>query len=302
MNKKPRNETRVASKANGPSGWFALPAMAFFIFFAIIPLIGVVFLSFMSWDGLGTPSWAGMHNWAVTLSDPLTINAIKLTIIVMVVTWLIQTPMSLMLGIFMAKKQRYREFLSVLYFLPLLFSSAALGIAFKALLDPNFGMSNAFGISWLRQDWIGDAKLALPATILIIAWAFIPFHSLIYQGGVRQIPAMLYEAAELDGASKWQQFWHVTIPQLKYTIVTDSTLQLVGALTYFDLIYVLTGGGPGGATRILPLHMYLLGFKSFNMGQATVVGALLLAVGLALSLGLNKLSGATRMESQAQGL
>ena len=108
--------------------------------------------------------------------------------------------------------------------------------------------------------------------------------------------------AELDGASWWQRLRHITIPQLKYTIITDSTLQLVGALTYFDLIYVLTGGGPGDATRILPLHMYLLGFKSFNMGQASVVGTILLVVGLALSLGLNRLSGSTKMESQVQGL
>lgn len=291
-----------AAPQSGPSGLFALPALVFFGLFAIIPLIGVIVLSFMNWDGLSSPSWAGLSNWATALADPQTFNAIKLSIIVMIGSWLVQTPLSLFLGMFMASRQRYREFLSVLYFLPLLFSSAALGIAFKALLDPNFGISQALNLPWLRQDWLGSGTLALPVTIAVIGWAFIPFHSLIYQGGVRQIPAVLYEAAELDGASRWQRFWHITIPQLKYTIVTDSTLQLVGALTYFDLIYVLTGGGPGDATRILPLHMYILGFKSFNMGEASVIGAILLVVGLALSLGLNKLSGATKMESQAQGL
>lgn len=291
-----------AAPQSGPSGLFALPALVFFGLFAIIPLIGVIVLSFMNWDGLSSPSWAGLSNWATALADPLTFNAIKLSIIVMIGSWLVQTPLSLFLGMFMASRQRYREFLSVLYFVPLLFSSAALGIAFKALLDPNFGISQALNLPWLRQDWLGSGTLALPVTIAVIGWAFIPFHSLIYQGGVRQIPAVLYEAAELDGASRWQRFWHITIPQLKYTIVTDSTLQLVGALTYFDLVYVLTGGGPGDATRILPLHMYILGFKSFNMGEASVIGAILLVVGLALSLGLNKLSGATKMESQAQGL
>ncbi|WP_316932649.1 carbohydrate ABC transporter permease [Changpingibacter yushuensis] len=264
--------------------------------------MGVIVLSFMNWDGLATPTWVGLDNWRSTLAEPQTINAIKLSLVVMIVTWMIQTPVSLLLGVFMASQKRYREFLSVLYFLPLLFSSAALGIAFKALLDPNFGFSNAFGMAWLSQDWLGSSKLALPVVMVVIAWAFIPFHSLIYQGGVRQIPAVLYEAAELDGASGWQRFWHITIPQLKYTIVTDSTLQLVGGLTYFDLIYVLTSGGPGDSTRILPLHMYLLGFKSFDMGAASVVGTLLLVVGLALSLGLNKLSGASKMESQVQGL
>lgn len=286
----------------GPNALFAIPAMLFFILFAIIPLIGVIALSFMNWDGLGTPTWAGLSKWAQTLADPATMKALKLTIWIMILSWLAQTPLSILLGVFMGKRKKYREFLSVLYFLPLLFSSAALGIAFKSLLDPNFGLSRAFNLKILQQDWIGSPQLALPVTVAVIAWAFIPFHSLIYQGGVRQIPQVLYEAAALDGASSWQQFWHITIPQLKYTIITDSTLQLVGALTYFDLIYVLTGGGPGDATRILPLHMYILGFKGFDMGKASVIGTILLVVGLALSLGLNRLSGATKMESQVSGL
>ncbi len=294
--------SRSTVVSRGPNGLFAVPAMAFFVLFAIIPLIGVIVLSFMQWDGLSTPSWAGIDNWRIALTDPLTLNALKLSFLVIVGSWLVQTPASLLLGMFMASRKKYREFLSVLYFLPLLFSSAALGIAFKALLDPNFGLSRALDADWLRQDWLGSTTLALPVTVVVIGWAFIPFHSLIYQGGVRQIPTVLHEAAELDGASAWQQFWHITIPQLKYTIVTDSTLQLVGALTYFDLIYVLTGGGPGDATRILPLHMYIAGFKSFDMGEASVIGTILLVVGLSMSLGLNKLSGATTMESQAQGL
>lgn len=291
-----------ASRSASPSFLFAVPALAFFILFAIIPLIGVFALSFMNWDGLGTPTWAGLGKWSSTLHDPQTLNALKLTFWIMLLSWLAQTPLSILLGVFMGKSQRYREFLSVMYFLPLLFSSAALGIAFKSLLDPNFGLSRAFNLKILQQDWIGSTSLALPVTVAVIAWAFIPFHSLIYQGGVRQIPKVLYEAASLDGASAWQQFWHITIPQLKYTIITDSTLQLVGALTYFDLIYVLTGGGPGDATRILPLHMYITGFKSFDMGKASVIGTILLLVGLALSLGLNRLSGATKMESQVSGL
>lgn len=286
----------------GPSGLFAVPALTFFVFFAIVPLLGVIVLSFMNWDGLSTPSWAGMANWQSTLASPQTVNAIRLTLILMAVSWLVQTPLSIALGIFMASNKKYREVLSVFYFLPLLFSSAALGITFKALLDPNFGISQALNLPFLRQDWLGSSSLALPVVVFVISWTFVPFHSLIYQGGVRQIPASLYEAAELDGASWWESLRHITIPQLKYTIITDSTLQLVGALTYFDLIYVLTGGGPGDATRILPLHMYLLGFKNFDMGRASVVGTILLITGLALSLGLNKLSGSSKMESQVQGL
>jgi raffinose/stachyose/melibiose transport system permease protein len=214
---------------------------------------------------------------------------------------LFQAPVSLLLGVFMAGRQRYRNLLSVLYFLPLLFSAAAVAIAFKFLLDPNFGLGASTGIPWLSQNWLGNPDLALGVALFVIAWSFIPFHSLLYQAGARQIPVQLYEAAVIDGASGWQQFWAITVPQLRYTIITSTTLILVGSLTYFDLIYVLTAGGPGDATRILPLHMYLTGFRSFDMGAASVIAVILVVVGLVMSLGLTRLSGSHRMESQQEG-
>lgn len=279
----------------------AVPALGFFGMFALVPLVGVVVLSFMSWDGLGSPSWVGGDNWSRTLADPLTQDAMVLSVKVVALSWLFQAPVSLLLGVFMAGRQRYRALLSVLYFLPLLFSSAAVAIAFRSLLDPNFGLGAATGLDLLSQDWLGDPQLALFVVLFVIGWCFIPFHSLLYQAGVRQIPMQLYEAAMLDGASGWQRFWRITVPQLRYTMITSSTLILVGSLTYFDLIYVLTQGGPGNATRILPLHMYLTGFRSFDMGAASVVAVVLVVVGLAMSLGLTRASGAHRMESQQEG-
>ncbi|WP_448073481.1 carbohydrate ABC transporter permease [Georgenia yuyongxinii] len=280
----------------------AVPALAFFALFALVPLLGVVVLSFMSWDGLNTPSWAGLEAWQATLADPVTRRAMWLTVVFVVVSYLFQAPISLLLGVFMAGRQRYRALLSVLYFLPLLFSSAAIGITFKALLDPNFGLSRAFGADWLSRNWLGNPDLAIFTVIFVVSWAFIPFHSLLYQAGVRQIPASLYEAATLDGAGRVTQFFYVTLPQLRYTIVTSSTLMLVGSLTYFDLVFVLTAGGPGNATRILPLDMYLRGFRSYEMGQASAIAVVLVVVGLTLSLVLNRISGAGRMESQQAGL
>jgi len=289
------------SFSRGPSFWMAVPALAFFVAFAIIPLFGVVVLSLMEWDGLGTPEWTGLDNWTRTLASPDTAHAAWLSLLVMVFTWLVQAPLSLLLGVFIAGRQRYRALLALLYFLPLVFSAAATAIAFKALLDPSFGMGAALGIDLLSQNWLGDPTLALAVVVFVIAWSFVPFHSLLYQAGVRQIPQSLYEAAMIDGASSWKQFWMITIPQLRYTIVTSSTLMLVGSLTYFDLIYVLTAGGPGTATRILPLDMYLVGFRSFDMGRASVIAVSLVAGGLGLSLALNGWGGAKRRESQMEG-
>ena len=110
-----------------------------------------------------------------------------------------------------------------------------------------------------------------------MSWQFIPFHSLIYQGAVRQIPTSMYEAAQIDGAGRVRQFFSITLPQLKYTIITSSTLMVVGSLTFFDLIFVLTAGGPGDATRNLALEMYKTGFQANLMGPASVIAVILVA-------------------------
>ena len=138
--------------------------------------------------------------------------------------------------------------------------------------------------------------------IFVIAWQFVPFHSLIYQAGVRQIPASLFEAAELDGAGRVRQFFNIILPQLKYTIITSSTLMVIGSLTYFDMIFVLTQGGPGTSTRVLALDMYFQGFQANNMGLASALGVLLVLIGLGLALGLQRLGGRDRNSSQLEGM
>jgi raffinose/stachyose/melibiose transport system permease protein len=285
----------------GPSGWLAVPALVFFLVFAIVPLAGVVALSFTAWDGLSDIRFDGVTSWVRALTDPVTANAIWVTVKVMVFSYIVQTPISLLLGVFTAGRQRYRAVLAVLYFLPLLLSSAAIAIAFKALLDPNFGMGPGLGLPFLAQDWLGNSDLVLFVVVFVIAWQFVPFHTLIYQGGVRQIPTSFYEAAQIDGAGRVQQFFNITLPQLKYTVITSSTLMAVGSLAYFDLVFVLTGGGPGYSTRLLPLHMYLTGFKANDMGAASALGVVLVVVGLALALLLQRLGGKNRGASQLEG-
>jgi raffinose/stachyose/melibiose transport system permease protein len=211
----------------------------------------------------------------------------------------IQTPASILLGVFMAGHQRYREVLATLFFIPLLLSSAAIAVAYKALLDPNFGLGPGLHLGFLTQDWLGDATLAFWVLMFIVSWQFIPFHSLIYQGAVRQIPKSMYEAAMLDGAGRVRQFFSLTLPQLKYTIITSSTLMVVGALTFFDLIFVLTAGGPADATRNLALDMYIRGFQGNQMGLASAIAAIIVVIGLLLALFLRRLGGTSG--SQLEG-
>jgi len=282
--------------------WMAIPAVAFFVLFGAVPLIGTLVLSFTQWDGIGAIQWLGGGNWASIMTDPVMYRALGLTFGIMIFSWLVQTPISLLLGVFTAGTQKYRAFLAVLYFLPLLMSAAAISIAYKALLDPNFGLAASLGIPFLVQNWLGDPTLVLFVVIFVLSWMYVPFHSLLYQGGVQQIPRSMYEAASIDGAGTVRQFFSITLPQLKYTIITSSTLMVVGSMTAFDLIFVLTGGGPGNSTRVLALDMYLRGFRANQMGPASAIAVLIVLIGLGLALFLRRLGGKDANSSQMEGL
>ncbi|MBT3152555.1 sugar ABC transporter permease [Streptomyces sp. CHD11] len=281
--------------------WLATPALVFFLCFAVVPLVGVFVLSFTTWDGIGAIDPSGLTSWRTVLTNPGLPHALWVTFLVMAVSWAVQTPMSILLGTFMAGRQRYRAVLAVVYFVPLLLSSAAIAIAYKALLDPNFGLGAGLKIDALVKDWLGRPWLAFGVVIFVVSWQFIPFHSLIYQGGVQQIPKSMYEAAQLDGAGRIRQFFSITLPQLKYTIITSSTLMVVGSLTFFDLIFVLTEGGPGDATRVLALDMYKRGWQASQMGPASVIAVILVLVGLGLALLLRRLGGRDTGASQLEG-
>lgn len=299
-----------ASKAARRDNWIAVlwttPALVFYAVFALVPMLIALYLSFTNWDGLTEAKWVALQNWIALFSDAVTGHSLLLTIEVMVLSWVIQTPLSLLLGVFMAGAQRYRSILSVFYFLPLLFSTVAIGLTWQSILDPNFGLLNvllkSMHLDALAKGWLGDPDLAFYVILALISWQFIPFHALLYLGGARQIPKELYEAANIDGAGGVQKFFAITLPQLKYTIITSTTLILTGSLTYFDLIWVTTGGGPGYATRVLPLQMYITAFPNQSVGYGSVLAVVLAVFGIALSLVLTRFTGFTRMSSQLEGL
>jgi raffinose/stachyose/melibiose transport system permease protein len=281
------------------------PAMVLFSVFIVVPLLGALALSFFRWNGLGTPTWAGGANWVQFVHDPLARQALEVTAKVVVLSWLIQTPISMALGLFTAGRQRYRSVYAMLYVLPLLLSTAGMALMWEALLDPNFGgltaLSKSLNLGFLQQNWLGTPDLTLYVLIAIIAWQFIPFHTLLYQMGRRQIPRVLYEAALLDGATPAQMFRWVTLPQLRYTVVTSSTLIIVGSLTYFDIIYIMTDGGPGYTTRVLSLDMYQTAFQQNEFGYSSVLAVVLGVIGVGVALGLVRFSGFGSMASQQEG-
>jgi raffinose/stachyose/melibiose transport system permease protein len=281
------------------------PPLALFTLFIVVPMLAAVLLSFVRWNGLGTPQWAGAANWVQFIHDPVAHQSLAVTGKVIVLSWLVQTPVSMALGLFTAGRQRYRTVYAAIFVLPLLLSTAGIALMWEGLLDPTFGgltaLARSLHLPFLQQNWLGSPGLTLQVMIAIIAWQFIPFHTLLYQVGRRQIPGVLYQAATLDGATGLRLFWSITLPQLRYTIVTSSILMVVGSLTYFDIIFIMTNGGPGYTTRVLSLDMYNAAFLQNEYGYASVLAVVLGAVGIAVAIGLVRLTGFASMASQQEG-
>ncbi|MEV0527358.1 sugar ABC transporter permease [Streptomyces sp. NPDC050439] len=295
----------AGSRVGRPGLLWAAPGALFFLCFALGPLLLVGYLSFTEWDGLGgLPSFSGTGNWRRLWEDSTMRGAIVLSLLLTALTWLVQTPIALLLGVWAAGRQKNRAVLSAVFFLPLLASSVALALLWKTLLDPNFGLIADIGpwIGFADGDVLGSSRGAFGAVLFVAAWQFIPFHTLLYQGGARQIPRSLYDAASIDGAGTVRQFFHITLPQLRNTVITSSVLMVVGALTFFDTVLILTEGGPGTDTTIVPYWMYETGFVSRDMGYASAIATALVVVATGISLLLVRLTGFSAMRSTREGL
>ncbi|MFD7337514.1 carbohydrate ABC transporter permease [Streptomyces violascens] len=297
--------TRAPKSAAGvarPGFTWAAPAAVFFLLFAIAPLVLVAVLSFASWDGITEPHFNGLDNWVALIHDPVMSQSIWTTLLLTALGVLTQTPVSLLLGVWAAGHQRNRAVLSAVYFVPLLLSATAVSVVWRAVLDPNFGVPAQ--LTWLFGDGnlLGSRSGALAVLTFVGVWQFTPLHALIYQGGARAIPQVLYQAAAVDGAGTVRQFIHITLPQLRNTAITSMVLMVVGGLTTFDTVLILTQGGPGTDTTVSAFYMYQKGFKSYDFGAASAIALVLVAVATLISLAVVKFSGYDRMRGTAEGL
>ncbi|MEV0846671.1 sugar ABC transporter permease [Streptomyces sp. NPDC049954] len=298
---------RGGARRSGPGvarpglAW-TLPAVVFFSLFALLPLLLVLLLSFTSWSGLDDPRFNGLDNWTKLFHDPVLLRSLWLSVLLTVLGVLVQTPLSILLGVWAAGRQRNRAVLSAVFFVPLLLSATAVSVLWRALLDPNFGVPAQ--LQWLFGDGnlLGEQHTAIAVLVSVATWQFTPLHTLIYQGAARAVPQVLYQAAAIDGAGRWRQFFHVTLPQLRNSVITSVILMVVGGLTTFDTVLILTQGGPGTDTTISAYYMYDKAFKSFDYGTGSAVALLLVVVATVISLIVVRVSGYDRMSGTQEGM
>ncbi|MBO8185283.1 carbohydrate ABC transporter permease [Streptomyces spirodelae] len=299
---RPPGRSGTGTGASRPGSAWAAPAAVFFALFALVPLVLVAALSLSSWDGLSEPEFVGLDNWKKLLDDPVMLKSLWLSVLLTVLGVAIQTPLSILLGVWAAGHQRNRAVLSAIYFVPLLLSATAVSVLWRAVLDPNFGVPAQ--AAWLFGDGnlFGVQSSAIGVLVFVSAWQFTPLHTLIYQGAARAVPQVLYQAARIDGAGTVRQFFHITLPQLRNSIITSMILMVVGGLTTFETVLILTQGGPGTDTTISAFYMYQQAFKSFDYGTASAIGVLLVLVATFISLIMVRLSGYGKMRSTMEGL
>ncbi|MBF9072690.1 carbohydrate ABC transporter permease [Streptacidiphilus fuscans] len=293
---------RTGAGVTRPGIAWAVPATVFFLLFAVLPLVLVAVLSFTSWDGITSPHFNGLANWTQLLHDPVMTQSVWLTLLLTALGVVTQTPISILLGVWAAGHQRNRAVLSAVFFVPLLLSATAISVLWRALLDPNFGIPGQ--LPWLfgNGNLLGSQAGSIAVLTFVGMWQFTPLHALLYQGGTRAVPQVLYQAAAIDGAGTVRQFFHITLPQLRNTMITSMILMVVGGLTTFDTVLILTQGGPGTDTTVSAYYMYEQGFKNFDFGAGSAIALVLVVVATLISLAVVRLSGYDRMRGTTEGI
>ena len=275
---------------------FLAPAIILLAVFLLYPLIYSFQLSFLDWNGLGNNArFTGLDNWERLLSDGVFWQSALNNIYLAVFSVLIQLPIAVLLAVVLDEVSKGSRILKILYFIPLLMSSVALGVLFKNIFDPNFGPINAIltelGLYSWTQDWLGDPNLALGAVIAVVCWQNVPFYMVLFLAALSSFPREIVEAAHLDGASQSSIFWRLKLPHLQGTFRTAVLLAVIGSMRYFDLVYVMTDGGPEHSSEMMATYMYHTVFNSFEMGYGSTIASamfIIITVIAAVSMRLSK--------------
>ena len=270
-------------------GLFLLPALVIFTAFVIYPILGSLYYSLTDWDGLA-PSlhFVGLTNFQRLFSDPTVFINVRNTLVFAAGVMVVQNGIALVLAVILDGFLRRLTFLRVLFLIPAMFSALAIGYTWSYIYSPVFGfldtLLNKIGLGAWQQDWLGNPHLTLASLIFTNSWEFMGLSMVIFLAGLQAVPTELYEAANIDGTSGWQRFRHITFPLIAPAVTINVVLTMIGSMKTFDLIFVMTNGGPGNASETLALRIYNEAFNLNHFGYATAVGIVMSLFILGLSV------------------
>jgi raffinose/stachyose/melibiose transport system permease protein len=269
-------------------GLFLLPGLALYLVFVIAPIIQAAHFSLYRWNGL-TPltDFIGLKNYQAAFASSVFWGALGNNVTVIILSLTIQIPFSLALAVLLNRRFRGRAVFRLLFFVPYVLSEAITGIVFRLLLQPDSvfdAIVKSAGLGSFLTDWLGDTSIVMFTLFVIITWKYFGFHMIIMLAGLQGIPKELEEAAYIDGADRRTAFRYVTLPLLGPTIRVSIFLSIIGALQLFDMVWVMTGGGPVNASSTMAIAMFKAGFRSHQFGYGSALAVILFLCGLAVAL------------------
>lgn len=275
---------------------FLIPVFFFILIFILYPIFNSFWLSLHDWNGISSnKAFSGLDNWKTLVTDVVFYKSFLNNILIVILSIAIQLPIAMALAFLLDSGGKKLNFLKMVYFLPMLMSSVAVGFLFKYTYDPQFGLISAVSTMFGGEgmvDLLGNPKIAIYAVITVICWQFIPFYMVYFLAAFSSLPVEIYEASVIDGATHGQYFWRVALPCMKGSVKSAAVLSLVGSLKYFDLIYVMTQGGPNGATELMATYMYKNAFQTMKMGYgSTIASGMFIVITLISLLTLKALNG-----------
>ncbi|HEY5584656.1 MAG TPA: sugar ABC transporter permease [Ruminiclostridium sp.] len=273
---------------------FVLPALLLYTILLINPVIQSVRMSFFSWNGIAQSPlvYVGLENFKELIQNGEFWRALANVGKFLVVGFLLQMPLSFILSLIITSKIKAIKFFKTAFFIPVILPVTAISIMWTFILWPTGGVINSImqtlGMQGLIQDWLGDPHIVSITIPLINMWIAAGLNMIVFSAGIVSIPEELYEAAEIDGATGFKKIWKITIPLLKETIKIYCVLCVTGCLKVFDIVYVMTSGGPNGASDVPATLLYYSAFKYQKYGFASSIGTVILVLGLVVSLLINK--------------
>jgi multiple sugar transport system permease protein len=280
--------------------------MILLLFITLFPLIWSLYLSFTGYGVIRDPSWAeakwiGTQNYADLLADPQLWGRFALSAAFVVPAVTLEFLLGFGIALLLNREFKGRGFISTVILIPMMLSTVVVGVFWRFMFQADIGVVN-YLLSLLGIKpvlWFDSGLTAMATLVLVDTWQWTPFILLISLAGLSAVPKYLYEAADVDRASGWFKFRHITLPLVSPLLLIAILFRLMDTYKLFDLGWVLTGGGPGESTKVLPIHLYLIAFSQFDTGRASAIGYIMLIVIIALANLLIRVLNQVKAESNA---
>ncbi|WP_163580818.1 carbohydrate ABC transporter permease [Gracilibacillus saliphilus] len=270
-----------------------IPALVIYLIFSIVPIFISFYYSLMSWNGFSEMQFIGLANFKEVFQDSVFWVSVRNNILVVLASVFGQIPIALALALLLNRKIKGAKFFRTIGFMPVVISTVVISITWRMIYNSEYGMINNFleaiGLGFLQQNWLGDPTWAMVAVCITIIWQFVGLYFIIFLSALQTVPSEILEAADLDGASEWQKTIHVVLPSIWNIILISVVLCISGSLKTFDLIFVMTSGGPANSTEVMATYMYGKTFEGLRYGYGSAISVLIFVFSIALILITTKL-------------